>query len=70
MDQHSDRLIIATQRRDGTNRGAYKMDDRTALRRVALYTKDQTQKNDIFKEIENKLTSINEGNYNNYRFFN
>lgn len=68
MDQHTDRLIRITQKRDANFSSLSKFDDRTPLRRVVVYSKDQNQKGDMFKEIENKLNYIKESSYNNYRF--
>lgn len=69
MDFHTDKVIRLTQKRDANFSSMAKFDDRTPLRRVIVYT-DQNNKNDIFKEIENKLNYIKESNYSNYRFLN
>lgn len=69
MDFHTDKVIRLTQKHDVNFSSMAKFDDRTPLRRVIVYT-DPNNKNDIFKEIENKLNYVGESNYSNYRFLN
>lgn len=69
MKVHTENLIKLTQRRELTQSSFSKSGDRTPLRRVAVYTKDN-QKTEIFKEIEENLNFIKESNYNNYRILN
>lgn len=69
MDNNTERLIRIAQKHDANHNSSINSEDRTPLRRVIVYSKDQDQ-NHLFKEIEEKLNYIKDSNYNNFRILN